>query len=619
MGSIRRERNGRYESVRLLLCAFLLWGALSSGRAVAQEGARVVGTGASATLFGGGLKASLGAAGATFGIAGASASLAQFCSGEADALLRLSPLTSSERANCTIGSIELLLGHRIYAIVVGEAAPRECLDGADRDRIFAPSAASLTVDWQQVDETLVEALPLSVWLPPNDSLEYALLDQAVSGFGLRADASAYTDAVDLATVLAEDGGALALVELGAIPPRALALGLQSGEFAGCQEAAVANVEAGTYPLAISVYLYVNRARLVEDGVSALAEAALAGALSETLTSPSEAVREINRSLLTDDSPVVSVASDSFVIPSVIGGQVRIGGAAEAGVFLSALADALATAHPSLRVSSDLRGGPAGETALCTGEIDIALSVARLSEEALLNCDSAGITVISLIPAAQAVVALSNRANAKLRCLSEERWAEIWAWPGEGAAEVWAELRLFAPPDGALATDLMMSVARGQALPIRRDVEVSADPLWRAAAVGVVEDGLSYFSWGEYQQVLAAGQQNVQAIRMGSDCLAPTEAEILAGGYPLSRPIYAHINATNLASAQLKSWLWFAFGGGNLALFSDTDLVLREGVAMRRDLLQAFADSDALAATAAQAESASEPEGEPEGEAAEGEG
>ena len=615
MGSIRRKRNGRYESVRLFLCAFLLWGALSSGRAVAQEGARVVGTGASATLFGGGLKAGLGAAGATFGIAGASASLAQFCSGEADALLRLSPLTSSERANCTIGSIELLLGHRIYAIVVGEAAPRECLDGADRDRIFAPSAASLTVDWQQVDETLVEALPLSVWLPPNDSLEYALLDQAVSGFGLRADASAYTDAVDLATVLAEDGGALALVELGAIPPGALALGLQSGEFAGCQEAAVANVEAGTYPLAISVYLYVNRARLVEDGVSALAEAALAGALSETLTSPSEAVREINRSLLTDDSPVVSVASDSFVIPSVIGGQVRIGGAAEAGVFLSALADALATAHPSLRVSSDLRGGPAGETALCADVIDIALSVAPLSEEALLNCGSAGVMVISLIPAAQAVVALSNSANAKLRCLSEERWAEIWAWPGEGAAEILAELQLFAPPDGALATDLMMSTARGQAFPIRRDVEVSADTLWRAAAVGVVEDGLSYFSWGEYQQVLAVGQQNVQAIRMGSDCLPPTEAEILAGGYPLSRPIYAHINATNLASAQLKSWLWFAFGGGNLALLSDTDLVLREGVAMRRDLLQAFADADALAATAAQAESVSEPEGE----AAEGEG
>ena len=615
MGSIRRKRNGRYESVRLLLCAFLLWGALSSGRAVAQEGARVVGTGASATLFGGGLKAGLGAAGATFGIAGASASLAQFCSGEADALLRLSPLTSSERANCTIGSIELLLGHRIYAIVVGEAAPRECLDGADRDRIFAPSAASLTVDWQQVDETLVEALPLSVWLPPNDSLEYALLDQAVSGFGLRADASAYTDAVDLATVLAEDGGALALVELGAIPPEALALGLQSGEFAGCQEAAVANVEAGTYPLAISVYLYVNRERLVEDGVSALAEAALAGALSETLTSPSEAVREINRALLTDDSPVVSVASDSFVFPSVIGGQVRIGGAAEAGVFLSALADALATAHPSLRVSSDLRGGPAGETALCTGEIDIALSVAPLSEEALLNCDSAGVMVISLIPAAQAVVALSNSANAKLRCLSEERWAEIWAWPGEGAAEILAELQLFAPPDGALATDLMMSTARGQAFPIRRDVEVSADTLWRAAAVGVVEDGLSYFSWGEYQQVLAVGQQNVQVIRMGSDCLPPTEAEILAGGYPLSRPIYAHINATNLASAQLKSWLWFAFGGGNLALLSDTDLVLREGVAMRRDLLQSFADADALAATVAQAESVSEPEGE----AAEGEG
>ena len=604
MGSIRQERNGRYGGARLLLCAFLLWGALSSGRAVAQEGARVVGTGASVTLLGGGIKAELGVIGGIFETVGATAGLDLFCSGDADALLRLSPLTSSEREACTIGSIELLLGHRIYAIVTGEAAPRECLDDADRDLIFAPSAAGLTTDWQQVDETLTEALPLSVWLPPRDSLEYALLDKAVSGFGLRADASAQTDATDLATVLVEDGGALALVELDAIPPGATALSLQSGEFAGCQEAAVANVEAGAYPLAISAYLYVNRAHLAEDGTAALAEAAVAGALSGALILPSEAAQEINLALLTEDSPIVSVASDSFVIPSVIGGQVRIGGTAEAGVFLPALADALAAAHPSLSAGSDLRGGPASETALCTGEIDIALNLAPLSDETLVACEGAGITIISLMPAAQAVVALSNSANSKLRCLSEERLAEIWAWPGEGQAE----LQLFAPPDGALATDLMMSAARGQALPIRRDAEVSADPLWRAAAVGVVEDGLSYFSWVEYQQVLAAGQQNVQAIRIGSDCVAPTEAEILAGRYPLSRPIYAHINVTTLASVQLKSWLWFAFGGGNLALLSDSGLVLREGVAMRRDLLQAFADADAMAAAEVGAESANEPEG-----------
>ena len=482
-----------------------------------------------------------------------------------------------------------------------EPSEKTCLNEDELDLIFAPSATNRIVDWQQIDEALEEPLPINVWLPERNDPSYILLDQIVSGIGFRDDASLIEDKGSLYQGLSEKAGSIGLVELTDMPAEIMSLQLESDDIPGCQSATVSNVEAGTYPLAISVYLYVNRNMLGQESVLSLAEASSTGELSSDLSLPTVAAREINRSLLTDESQIVSVASDSFVIPSIIGGQVSVGGVAEANIFLPNLVDAFTASYPSLISTTELRGGPAGETALCSNVIDVAFTFNALSEEAMAICEESGITVLTLTPAALAAVALSNHDNTKLRCMDLERWAEIWAWQGNADPEEDTELLLFAPPDGHIATDTMMIASTGKASPIRRDTEISDDPLWRAAAVGVVENGLSYFDWGEYQTVLSAEQPNIQAIRMGENCIEPTAAEILNGGYPLGRPLFAHINANTLASVQMKSWLWFAFGGSNQALLGDAGLVLPDGVAMRRDLLQAFAEADALVLAASQAE------------------
>ena len=601
MGNIRQVWNRSHYRITVAFCFFLLWILMGGMPLSAQEGARVVGTEAAASILGAGLKSGLVSVNAELQTLPASESLTQFCSGEADALLRLSPLDAGERENCALELAELLIGHQIYALVSGSEIPKSCLNEDELDLIFAPSAANRIVDWQQIDEALEEPLPVNVWLPERNDPSYILLDHVVSGIGFRDDASLIEDEGSLYQGLSENAGSIGLVELTEMPAGIIALQLESGDIPGCQAATVSNVEAGTYPLAISVYLYVNRSMLSQESVFSLAEASGMGALSSDLSLPSVAAREINRSLLTDDSQIVSVASDSFVIPSIIGGQVSVGGVAEANIFLPNLVDAFTASYPSLISTTELRGGPAGETALCSSVIDVAFTFNALSEEAMAICEESGITVLTLKPAALAAVALSNHDNTKLRCMDPERWAEIWAWQGDADPEEDTELLLIAPPDGHIATDIMMIASTGEASPIRRDAEISDDPLWRAAAVGVVENGLSYFDWGEYQTVLSAEQPNIQAIRMGENCIEPTAVEILNGGYPLGRPLFAHINANTLASVQLKSWLWFAFGGSNQALLGDAGLVLPDGVAMRRDLLQAFAEADALVLAASQAE------------------
>ena len=601
MANIRQVGYRSNAGKAALFVFFLLWIWLGGLPLAAQDRARVVGTEAAVSILGAGLSTGLASVNAEFQTLTASEGLSQFCSGEADALLRLSPLGSEERENCAQELAELLIGHRIYTLVGRSDHPKSCLTGNELDLIFAPSAALRIVDWQQIDETLEEPLPLEVWLPKRNDLSYFLLDQIVSGIGFRDDAAQMEAVTSLRQGLSENAGALGLVPLGELTAQMTAIQLAIGDSPGCQAATVANVEAGTYPLAISVYLYVDRSQLGQESVLSLAEASGRVDLSSGLSLPSMAAQEINRSLLTADTQLVSVASDSFVIPSVIGGQVRIGGVAEAGNFLPEIVAAFTSPYPSLTTATELRGGPAGETALCSNVIDVAFTFNALSEAGRAECEASGITVLTLQPAALAAVALSNRENSKLRCMGLDRVEEIWAWQGQADPEADPELMLFAPPDGHIATDILMIASTGEAFPIRRDIEVSDDPLWRAAAVGVVANGVSYFDWGEYQSVLAAGQPNIQAIRMGENCIEPTASMILNGEYPLGRPLFAHINANTLASVQLKSWLWFAFAGGNHTLLGAAGWVVPDGVIMRRDLLQAFAEADAMVQTGSPAE------------------
>ena len=204
MGNIRQVWNRSHYRIAVAFCFFFPWILMSGMPLSAQEGARVVGTEAAASILGAGLEFGLVSVNAELQTLPASESLTQFCSGEADALLRLSPLDAGERENCSLELAELLIGHQIYALVSGSEIPKSCLNEDELDLIFAPSAANRIVDWQQIDEALEEPLPVDVWLPERNDPSYILLDQIVSGIGFRDDASLIEDESSLYQGLSEN-------------------------------------------------------------------------------------------------------------------------------------------------------------------------------------------------------------------------------------------------------------------------------------------------------------------------------------------------------------------------------------------------------------------------------
>ncbi|MBZ0289061.1 MAG: phosphate-binding protein, partial [Anaerolineae bacterium] len=73
----------------------------------------------------------------------------------------------------------------------------------------------------------------------------------------------------------------------------------------------------------------------------------------------------------------------------------------------------------------------------------------------------------------------------------------------------------------------------------------------------VEGGLTYLSWTDYQRVLANNQQRIQLVGVngGNGCVAPSEATINDGTYPLTRASKLLVNTKSLTRSEVQSFLW----------------------------------------------------------------
>ena len=120
---------------------------------------------------------------------------------------------------------------------------------------------------------------------------------------------------------------------------------------------------------------------------------------------------------------------------------------------------------------------------------------------------------------------------------------------------------------------MMLQASGDNTPIRQDIEIDSDHLYRGAAVGNTEGALTYMSWGEYQAVLDNNQENIQLVEVdaGDGCVAPTEDTIQSNEYPLARTLYLAVNQQALTESAVQSYLWFTFGDDRFSQFERTQL------------------------------------------------
>lgn len=543
--------------------------------------------------------------------AGSARGIDLFCNGNFDLATSMREMTEAEAAICAANEVtysQLLVGHQIVAFAAHADAPDACLSASSLGELFKPTASHQLKDWSFESDEQAD-LPLTLILPGQDHIAYAILDNLVLGDGLRLDgADATADSVG------ETPGALAVVQWSsgqADDATVKLLGLRDANSGECLPPSVEAVENGQYAAAQSLYIYLNRERLeasetllrfleyaVEPGNAGLVEAA-------GITPPSQAIYELNAKLLADAEamPLMSGDEDAFRIPPELEGAVRIVGAANAYQPLNNLSEQLTRRHPQLQIEFDLAGSGAGLTALCAEAADIAALDASQSRD---KCADDDLAALPFPIGAQATVLVGNAGDDFSACLTSEQIVQIWRAESAEALEQWSDLGEDFPQAPLMLfglslldahTDILLGSAGGLIPPVRRDTEQDFDPNYRAAAVANVPGALTYMTWAEYEAVLAKEQANVRAVAVdgGAGCVAPTAASISDGAYALTRAASLLVREAALADVNVQSFLWTLYGDDSWSQVAREGFIGTSALelpAVRRELQAAFRTAEA---------------------------
>ena len=254
--------------IRLCVGIFALVALMSSaaGQAQAQDTIRVSGSAIVNAVL-----EEIAMAAGTFGddviaikAKGTGRGIEKFCAGEVDVATASRKMTSQELADCSAGEIahsEFLIGHHIAAFIAHADVPAQCLQFDALQDALRPTASNVRADWSFLDAEIAD-LPLSVILPDVSDLTYAIADEQVVGEGLRLDVQYLSDAEEAINAVAETPGALALVPWDKqLEDKESIAVLEVGSLGECALPSAENVEDESYPFALSLYLYVNRASL----------------------------------------------------------------------------------------------------------------------------------------------------------------------------------------------------------------------------------------------------------------------------------------------------------------------------------------------------------------------
>ena len=566
-------------------------------------------------------------------ITGTTGGLAAFCQGEADITGAVRPINPDEEALCQENGIEyaeFLAGYNIMAVIAHpDLTFAECLAPDAINALFAPSAQGIVTNWADTGLEGAADEPLTVYLPPDDSAIFALIDSVAGGVGLRRDANVEASQAAIIEAVSSTPGAVGVVSLNALSDESDVRLLQVQNALGeCVEPSLEAVESRRYDNVERLLLYATRDSLDQAG-----PAALLGQLADPdstdliesagYSAPSADSYAINQAILDGETGrQFAIDTAEFEIPAEVFGTVSVGGAAVLFDYLNQTTTLFGLAYPSVTINLDLAGEPRGVRQLCNGEIQLLAAQSELSDEALENCAANNITPVTFELGREAVVMLANSDDEHLQCLTVEQTLAVWSATTEETVTTWDQvsedfpeepLILVAPPLGSQSyTGMLLRSPEGFDLPQRPDVaESRADPLYRAAAVSNATGALTYMSWAEYQRVLDNEQEGFQlvAVDAGSGCVAPAEETIADGSYAYTAPRLLIAAQSALARVEVQSVLWYMFADENYDNFQSSGLTgpaFAELPAIRERLQSLFNE-----AVAQQIEASAEVEGEPE--------
>lgn len=267
--------------------------------------------------------------------------------------------------------------------------------------------------------------------------------------------------------------------------------------------------------------------------------------------------------------------------SDLSGSIGIDGSSTVFPVSEAMAEEFMAANPGVRVTVGTSGTGGGFEKFCAGETQISNASRPIKQEELDACTAAGIEVIELPVATDALTVVVNPENDWAQCMTIEELNTIWAPEAQGTVSNWNQVRpdfpdaplaLYGPGTDSGTFDYFTDTVNGEEGASRGDFTASEDDNVIVQGVAGDTNALGYFGYAYYTE----NQDSLKSVEIdgGEGCVAPTEEAVLDGTYaPLARPLFIYVSKQAAdEKPEVKAFIDFYLDPANAELVGETGYV-----------------------------------------------
>ncbi len=258
--------------------------------------------------------------------------------------------------------------------------------------------------------------------------------------------------------------------------------------------------------------------------------------------------------------------------------IRVDGSSTVYPISLAIAEEFQIDNPMTRVTVSFSGTGGGFERFCAGETDVNNASRTVREGELEACADAGIDVIELPVAFDALTVAIHPDNDFVECLTVDELAAIFgpdadvttwrdvrsAWPDE-------EIGFFIPGTDSGTFGYFTEEVVGEEGASRTDVTPSEDD--NVLLRGIANDpyAIGYFGFAYYLE----NQSKVKSVAVdnGDGCVEPSAANVENGTYtPLSRPLFIYVSSVSAEETAIQDFVAFYLGDFAREFIADTGYI-----------------------------------------------
>jgi phosphate transport system substrate-binding protein len=250
--------------------------------------------------------------------------------------------------------------------------------------------------------------------------------------------------------------------------------------------------------------------------------------------------------------------------------------------------------PTVDLLVDGPGTGDGFELFCDGETDINDASSKIAQEQIDACIENGVDFIELQIANDGIAIMTNDSNDAIDCVStadlyalvgpESQGVENWSDANDLSAELGGQgdlpdlaLDVIGPGEesGTFVSFIELVIEefnedRGQHATTRPDYQASSDDNVIIQGVSGSPTGLA---WAGFAFAREAEGVKLLEVDGGEGCVAPTEATIADGSYPISRPLFIYVSADKARrNPALERFVDFYLSDEGLAAVSEVGYV-----------------------------------------------